>query len=203
MNEDDVQAFLRHPLTMIASDGGPRKFGEDVPHPRSYGNNARALGRYVRELKVLTIEDAIRRMTSLPAQTFHLSDRGILKPGAWADIVIFDPDKVNDPSTFTDPHHYAEGFSDVIVNGEAVIRDGAQQEGRRQEEGEFFHYSLSYARARDRDPATGVNSGGRASDINCQSCFGLPWLSWRRIHRMRITTKRKCRGTRCQIHWRV
>ena len=130
MDEKDVQAFLRHPFTMIASDGGPRKFGEDVPHPRSYGNNARALGRYVRELKVLTIEDAIRRMTSLPAQTFHLADRGVLKPGAWADIVIFDPDKVNDPSTFTDPHHYAEGFSDVIVNGEAVIRDGALTDAR-------------------------------------------------------------------------
>ncbi len=124
MDEKDVQAFLRHPLTMIASDGGPRKFGEDVPHPRSYGNNARVLGRYVREMKVLTIEDAIRRMTSLPAQTFHLADRGVLKPGAWADIVIFDPAKVNDPATFADPHHYAEGFSDVIVNGEVVIRDG-------------------------------------------------------------------------------
>ena len=64
-------------------------------------------------------------MTSLPAQTFHLADRGVLKPGAWADIVVFDPEKVNDPATFADPHHYAEGFSNVIVNGEAVIRDGA------------------------------------------------------------------------------
>ena len=125
MDEKDVQAFLRHPLTMIASDGGPQKFGADVPHPRSYGNNARTLARYVRELKVLTIEDAIRRMTSLPAQTFHLADRGVLKPGAWADIVIFDPDKVNDPSTFADPHHYAEGFSNVIIDGTPVIREGA------------------------------------------------------------------------------
>ena len=124
MDERDVQAFLRHPLTMIASDGGPRKLGEDIPHPRSYGNNARVLARYVRDLQVLTIEDAIRRMTSLPAQTFHLAGRGTLKPGAWADIVVFDPDKVNDPATFTDPHHYAEGFSNVIVNGELVIRDG-------------------------------------------------------------------------------
>ena len=81
MSEPDLQAFLRHPLTMIASDGGPRFFGEDVPHPRSYGNNARVLGRYVRELKLLPLEEAIRRMTSLPAQTFHLHDRGVLSRG--------------------------------------------------------------------------------------------------------------------------
>jgi N-acyl-D-amino-acid deacylase len=124
MDEPDLQAFLRHPLTMIASDGGPRVPGEAMPHPRSYGNNARVLGRYVRELKVYPIEDAIRRMTSLPADTFHLVDRGRIKPGGFADIVIFDPAKVNDPSTFEDPHHYAEGFTDVIVNGGAVLRAG-------------------------------------------------------------------------------
>ncbi|MBL9129924.1 MAG: D-aminoacylase, partial [Verrucomicrobiaceae bacterium] len=115
MNEDDLQTFLQHPLTMIASDGGPRRLGEDVPHPRSYGNNARILGRYVRELKLLTLEDAIRRMTSLPAQTFQLKDRGVLKPGAIADLVLFDPAKVTDPSTFNDPHHHAEGFVHVLV----------------------------------------------------------------------------------------
>jgi N-acyl-D-amino-acid deacylase len=82
MNEDDLQAFLKHPLTMIASDGGPRRLGEDVPHPRSYGNNARVLGRYVRDLKLLTLEEAVRRMTSLPAQTFRLKDRGQLKAGS-------------------------------------------------------------------------------------------------------------------------
>jgi N-acyl-D-amino-acid deacylase len=130
MNEDDLQAFLKHPLTMIASDGGPRRLGEDVPHPRSYGNNARVLGRYVRELKLLSIEEAVRRMTSLPAQTFRLKNRGLLKAGAFADIVIFDPAKVSDPSTFNDPHHYAEGFSDVIVNGGVVIRDGKLTEAR-------------------------------------------------------------------------
>ncbi|HBJ88302.1 MAG TPA: aminoacylase [Verrucomicrobiales bacterium] len=130
MNEDDLQAFLKHPLTMIASDGGPRRLGEDVPHPRSYGNNARVLGRYVRELKLLSLEEAVRRMTSLPAQTFRLKDRGQLKAGAFADIVIFDPAKVTDPSTFNDPHHHAEGFSDVIVNGGVVIRDGKLTEVR-------------------------------------------------------------------------
>ncbi|MEQ1861307.1 MAG: D-aminoacylase [Chthoniobacteraceae bacterium] len=130
MSEPDLQAFLRHPHTMIASDGGPRIPGDDVPHPRSYGNNARVLGRYVRELKLIPIEEAIRRMTSLPAQTFRLADRGVLKPGAFADIVIFDPEKISDPSTFDDPHHFAVGFSDVIVNGAAVLRDGAVTETR-------------------------------------------------------------------------
>ena len=123
MNEDDLKIFLKHPLTMIASDGGPRRLGEDVPHPRSYGNNARALGRYVRELKMLALPEAVRRMTSLPAQTFHLKDRGMIKTGAHADIVIFDPEKVSDPSTFSNPHHYAEGFEHVIVNGGVTIRD--------------------------------------------------------------------------------
>lgn len=124
MNEGDLIQFMKHPLTMIASDGGPRQSGEDMPHPRSYGNNARVLARYVREQKAIGLEEAIRRMTSLPADTFNLRDRGVLKPGAFADIVIFDPAKVNDPSTFGDPHHHAEGFSDVIVNGGIVLRDG-------------------------------------------------------------------------------
>lgn len=124
MSEPDLQLFLRHPLTMVASDGGPTTPSEDMPHPRSYGNNARVLGRYVRELKMLTLEDAVRRMSSLPAVTFQLKDRGVLKPGAFADIVIFDLSKVNDPSSFNDPHHYAEGFTDVVINGGVVLRDG-------------------------------------------------------------------------------
>lgn len=124
MDEPDLQKFLRAPFTMVASDAGPRRLGESVPHPRGYGNNARVLGRYVRELKLIPLEDAIRKMTALPAQTFRLQDRGELKPGAWADIVVFDPAKVADPATFDDPHHYAVGFSDVFVNGVAVIADG-------------------------------------------------------------------------------
>jgi N-acyl-D-amino-acid deacylase len=130
MSEPDLQTFLKHPLTMIASDGGPRLFGDAVPHPRSYGNNARVLARYVRELKILTLEEAIRRMTSLPAQTFHLDGRGTLKPGSWADIVIFDPDQVGDLSTFDDPHHYAEGFTEVLVNGTSVLKAGAMTDAR-------------------------------------------------------------------------
>jgi N-acyl-D-amino-acid deacylase len=125
ISESDLQKFLVQPHTMIASDAGPRKFGDSVPHPRGYGNNARVLGRYVRELKLLPLEEAVRKMTSLPAQTFRLKDRGELKPGGVADVVIFDPEKVSDPSTFADPHHYAVGFSDVIVNGTPVIREAA------------------------------------------------------------------------------
>lgn len=130
MNETDLQTFLAQPFTMIASDSGVRKFGDGVPHPRGYGNNARVLGRYVRELKLLTVEEAVRKMTSLPAQSFRLKDRGELRPGAIADVVIFDPEKVADPSTFDDPHHYAVGFTEVIVNGTPVIRAGRLTEAR-------------------------------------------------------------------------
>lgn len=130
MNEEDLTAFLKHPLTMIASDGGPRRLGEDVPHPRSYGNNARILARYVREQKVLSLEDAVRKMTQLPARTFRLAGRGELTPGSWADVVIFDPQTVQDKSEFNDPHHYSEGFSDVLVNGVPVIREGKVTDAR-------------------------------------------------------------------------
>ena len=124
MSETDLQKFLVQPLTMIASDAGPRKFGDAVPHPRGYGNNARVLGRYVHELKLLPLENAVRKMSSLPAQTFHLKNRGLIKADYIADLVIFDPAAVSDPSTFDDPHHYATGFSDIIVNGVPVIRAG-------------------------------------------------------------------------------
>ena len=122
MNEQDLATFMRHPNTMIACDSGLRKLGEGVPHPRGYGNNARVLGRYVRELKVLRLEDAIRKMSSLPANTFQLKGRGLLREGNWADIVVFDPEKVNDPATYNDPHHYAVGIPHVLVNGVPVIR---------------------------------------------------------------------------------
>jgi N-acyl-D-amino-acid deacylase len=130
MSEPDLKKFLAHPLTMIASDAGVRRFGDAVPHPRGYGNNARVLGRYVRDQKVITLEDAVRKMSALPATTFRLKDRGELRPGAVADLVIFDADKVSDPSTFEDPHHYAIGFRDVIVNGVPVIREAKLTEAR-------------------------------------------------------------------------
>lgn len=130
MNEEDLRVFLQHPMTMIASDGNPRKFGDAVPHPRSYGNNARLLARYVRDEKLLSLEEGARRMTSLPAQTFQLKDRGTLKPGAHADVVVFDLAKVADPSTFNDPHHYATGFTHVLVNGTPVIQNGNMTDAR-------------------------------------------------------------------------
>lgn len=128
MSEDDVQNIMREPFTMIASDSGVREFGSGVPHPRGYGNNARVLGHYVRELKIISLEDAIRKMTSLPAQTFNLRDRGQIREGFAADIVIFDETKVTDKATFDAPHQYAEGFSRLIVNGEIVF-DGTKMTG--------------------------------------------------------------------------
>ena len=125
MDENDVQNIMRQPFTMIASDSGVREFGAGVPHPRGYGNNARVLGHYVRTLKVITLEDAIRKMTSLPAQTFNLRDRGQIREGLAADIVIFDENKVMDRATFEQPHQYADGFSSVIVNG-ALVFDGTK-----------------------------------------------------------------------------
>lgn len=95
-----------------------------APHPRAYGTNARVLGRYVRELKTIALEDAIRKMTSLPARRFNLTDRGLLLPGMAADIVIFDPDKIMDKATFDKSHAYAEGMDYVFVNGAPVIENG-------------------------------------------------------------------------------
>jgi len=123
MSETDLQAFMRHPNTMIASDSSVRKLNEGVPHPRGYGNNARILGRYVREEKILRLEDAIRKMTSLPANTFQIKGRGELREGNWADIVVFDPATVTDHGTFNDPYHYSTGFKYVFVNGSLVVED--------------------------------------------------------------------------------
>ncbi len=124
MNEEDLTTFLKHPSTMIASDGGPRDFGVDLPHPRSYGNAARFLARYVRDQKLMSLEEGIRRLSGLPAETFRLKNRGLIEVGAFADIVVFDLKDVKDPATFAEPHQYSQGFEDVIVNGEAVIRHG-------------------------------------------------------------------------------
>jgi N-acyl-D-amino-acid deacylase len=130
MNENDLQTFLRHPFTAVACDSSVRAFGEGVPHPRGYGNNARVLGRYVRELGVLRLEDAIRKMTSLPASAFHFPERGVLKPGHWADVVVFDPATVRDHATYDDPHHYATGFKYVLVNGEVVVENDQHTKAR-------------------------------------------------------------------------
>ena len=100
-------------------------FGRGNPHPRNYGTFVRVLGRYVRELKVLTLEDAVRKMTAFPAQRIGLSDRGVLREGMRADISIFDPALVRDRSTFEQPHQYAEGVDLVIVNGLVVFESGS------------------------------------------------------------------------------
>jgi dihydroorotase/N-acyl-D-amino-acid deacylase len=123
INEQDLERILHHPATMIASDGEITVFGRNVPHPRSYGTFARVLGVYVRERNIITLEDAIRKMTSFPAQRLGLPDRGLLRAGMKADIVVLDPARVRDAATFEKPHQYAEGFSKVIVNG-AVVFDG-------------------------------------------------------------------------------
>jgi dihydroorotase/N-acyl-D-amino-acid deacylase len=124
MNEEDLIRILRYPFTMVASDGEIPIFGQGVPHPRSYGTFARVLGRYVREQKVLTLEDAVRRMSALPANRLKLEDRGLLRPGMRADVSVFDPNTVADRATFPDPHQYAVGFRDVLVNGKPVLREG-------------------------------------------------------------------------------
>jgi len=124
MSEDDLKNIMRYPYNMFASDAGIIRYGSGVPHPRGYGTNARVLGRYVRDQKVITLEEAIRRMSSLPAQKFQLRDRGLLREGMAADIVVFDEKTVGDPSTFEKPHAYATGFRYVIVNGQLVVAEG-------------------------------------------------------------------------------
>ncbi|TGD78820.1 N-acyl-D-amino-acid deacylase family protein [Hymenobacter wooponensis] len=124
MSEPDVQQIMRYPQNMVASDASIRVWQQGMPHPRGYGSNARVLGHYVRELHVLTLEDAIRRMTSLPAQTMGFTDRGLLRPGYAADIVIFDPATVQDRSTFTEPHQYSTGMHYVLVNGRLTLNNG-------------------------------------------------------------------------------
>lgn len=121
MGEEDVRNILRSPYSMFGADAGVPVFGRGVPHPRAYGTNARVLGKYVREDKIITLEEAVRRMTSLPAQKFGFKDRGLLREGFRADIVIFDPQTVMDKATYEQPHAYSLGFSNVIVNGKITL----------------------------------------------------------------------------------
>jgi N-acyl-D-amino-acid deacylase len=124
MSEDDVKEIMRYPYNMFASDASIRIFNQGVPHPRGYGTNARILGKYVREEKVLLLEEAVRRMTSLPAQKFRLSDRGLIRIGMAADIVIFNENDVQDLSSFEKPHQYSKGFQYVLVNGTLAVENG-------------------------------------------------------------------------------
>jgi N-acyl-D-amino-acid deacylase len=130
MSDEDLERIIRHPATMIASDGEVPIFGRANPHPRSYGTFARVLAVYVREKKILSLEEAIRKMSSFPAARLGLSDRGLLRPGMKADIAVFDPAGVRDLATFDKPHQYAAGFSYVIVNGQVVFESGAMTAAR-------------------------------------------------------------------------
>lgn len=130
MSNDDVDTIFRYPNAAVASDGGVVEFGVGLPHPRSYGTNARVIANYVRERNVMTLEDAVRRMTSLPARAFSFHDRGIIRPGFAADLVLFDPDEVRDNATFADPHRFSQGFDVVVVNGVVAVADGRPTDGR-------------------------------------------------------------------------
>ncbi len=125
MKEEDVERIFASPLTMIARDGGVASLNAGNPHPRSFGTSARVLARYVRERGLVSLEEAVRKMTSLPAQRFGLEGRGLLREGLRADVVLFDPDEVEDLSTFQDPHHDSRGFDLVLVNG-VIVRDGGR-----------------------------------------------------------------------------
>jgi dihydroorotase/N-acyl-D-amino-acid deacylase len=125
INAPDVDRILADPFTMIASDGEVTLFGKASPHPRSYGTFARVLAVYVRERKLIRLEDAIRKMTSFPAQRVGLTDRGLLRPGLKADLVVFDPNTIADRATYENTHQYAVGVVAVIVNGEVVLDGGA------------------------------------------------------------------------------
>ena len=124
LDEQDVERIMRHPWTSVASDGRLSKPGEGMPHPRGYGTFPRVLGVYVRERGVLTLPDAVRKMTSLPAATINLEDRGRIAEGLVADLVVFDPATVSDRATFQDPHQYPAGIPLVLVNGRVVVDDG-------------------------------------------------------------------------------
>lgn len=127
MDEEDVKKIIAYRYSFIGSDGiSSRKRNEvDRTHPRSFGTFPRVLGRYVREIKLLSLEEAISKMTYLPAKKMNIIDRGIIKEGAYADITIFDPDRIIDKATYDDPFQYPEGIEYVIVNGEIVIDKGS------------------------------------------------------------------------------
>jgi dihydroorotase/N-acyl-D-amino-acid deacylase len=128
MAEPDITLALRQPWVSIDNDSqgttpdGP--LGQEHPHPRAYGTFPRILRKYVREERRLSLEDAVRKFTSLPAQRMRLGDRGVLKVGMWADVVVFDPAKVRDLATFAEPNQLSEGMQWVLVNGVPVIAEG-------------------------------------------------------------------------------
>jgi len=127
ISEEDMRAILRHPATMIGSDGLPN---DPLPHPRLWGTFPRVLGRYSRELQLFSLAEAIRKMTSLPAETFHLRHHGYIREGYWADLVLFDADAIRDAATFSDPVQPSVGIEAVWVNGVLSYREGSCTEQR-------------------------------------------------------------------------
>ncbi len=124
ISSKDVDKIMQHPMTSIGSDGPLTVFNVGAPHPRTYGTFARVLGYYVRERNILSLEEAIRKMTSLTAASLNIQDRGLIREGYYADIAIFDKDKIIDKATFENPHQYAEGMQYVLVNGVVVLDKG-------------------------------------------------------------------------------
>jgi N-acyl-D-amino-acid deacylase len=170
MDEGDVQTVMRHPTTMIGSDGIPLC---GKPHPRLYGTFARVLGHYARELGLFTMEDAVHRITAMPEQKFGLADRGVLRLGAYADLIIFDPATVIDPGTYNSPKRDPVGIPHVFVNGVAVVANGRHTNAR---PGRALRHKQTTARMRiamaleasptayeiaDESPESGVAREGR------------------------------------------
>nr|MDP9121056.1 amidohydrolase family protein [Acidobacteriota bacterium] len=134
MGEDDVRTALRHPLVALGTDSGAEAvdgiLGQEKSHPRAWASAPRILGHYVRDEKLLPLEEAVRKMTSLPASRMGLTDRGIVRPGMAADLVAFDPEAVRDVATYTDPLHYSAGIPYVAVNGQLVVDEGKITDAR-------------------------------------------------------------------------
>jgi N-acyl-D-amino-acid deacylase len=124
--ESDMTFAMRQPFVSIGSDGSAisidGQFAASNPHPRWYGTFPRVLGRYVREKNLLPLSVAVQKMTSMNAEKINVRDRGLLRPGYWADITVFDPEKVSDRATYEKPHQYAVGIPYVLVNGEIVLQ---------------------------------------------------------------------------------
>jgi N-acyl-D-amino-acid deacylase len=128
MSEDNLIKILAHPLVGVGCDGSAVApygiLGRDKPHPRNYGTFPRVLGKYVREERILPLEEMIKKITSIPAHRFGFEKRGSLQPGFFADLVIFDPDKIEDKATWVNPHQYPVGIEYVVVNGQIVVKHG-------------------------------------------------------------------------------
>jgi N-acyl-D-aspartate/D-glutamate deacylase len=125
MDEQDVKTIMVHPLTMIGSDGSAMPMqGPGKPHPRNFNTFVRVLSRYALEEQIISLEEAVRKMTSLPASRVRMFDRGIVRPGACADLVLFDPDKLQEMATFANPRLAPVGITHVFVNGQPAVQDG-------------------------------------------------------------------------------